>query len=409
MDDPNSSRPAKYISMFVMVIIALSVINFIVGTEITPRCGWVSSGSAPDDVAYECGDGKLSGTGVSKDVLNALETVCIMVFTVEYVLRIITCTTSMSLVSFIFAPMNIIDFVAIVPYYLDLILAAAKVSVSVEALSLLRVVRLTRVVRIFKMSKNFQGLIVLGRTLYRSLTAITLLLTFVITLIVIFATLIYQFESGEWTEDAAHPGWGTFNRADGKPSPFVSIFHSFYWVLVTMTTVGYGDMYPITAMGWVVAGLAMMSGLIVLTLPITIIGANFDEESREQHRINERRRRAENRKVHTELSHAGTSDVLAYNVPGFDDAAELVADHKNNVRNEMEGLMGKLEKDLTESLIKVILQSRVTKRKTDVRLRSPSVSPSGRRSGSCKSLFSAGSARSEASGVGSEEGAVPET
>ena len=241
MDDPNSSRPAKYISMFVMVIIALSVINFIVGTEITPRCGWVSSGSAPDDVAYECGDGKLSGTGVSKDVLNALETVCIMVFTVEYVLRIITCTTSMSLVSFIFAPMNIIDFVAIVPYYLDLILAAArqrgenasspgsarsrpmrlivracrlwaapglvaaplgapppphmlqraaskaadsaaffsqaKVSVSVETLSLLRVVRLTRVVRIFKMSKNFQGLIVLGRTLYRSLTAITLLLT----------------------------------------------------------------------------------------------------------------------------------------------------------------------------------------------------------------------------------------
>tara|TARA_B100000795_G_scaffold128_1_gene64 strand:- start:375 stop:548 length:174 start_codon:yes stop_codon:yes gene_type:complete len=53
----------------------------------------------------------------------------------------------------------------------------ARISVSVEALSLLRVVRLTRVVRIFKMSKNFQGLIVLGRTLYRSMTAITLLLT----------------------------------------------------------------------------------------------------------------------------------------------------------------------------------------------------------------------------------------
>ena len=126
MDDPNSSRPAKYISMFVMVIIALSVTNFIVGTEITPRCGWISKGSAPDDVDYECGDGKLSDTGVSADVLNALETVCIMVFTVEYVLRILTCTTSMSLVSFIFAPMNVIDLVAILPYYLDLILAAAR-------------------------------------------------------------------------------------------------------------------------------------------------------------------------------------------------------------------------------------------------------------------------------------------
>ena len=83
----------------------------------------------------------------------------------------------------------------------------------------------------------------------------------VITLVTLLPpSLLCQFESGEWTEDAAHPGWGTFNRADGKPSPFVSIFHSFYWVLVTMTTVGYGDMYPITAMGWVVAGLAMMSG-----------------------------------------------------------------------------------------------------------------------------------------------------
>ena len=188
--------------------------------------------------------------------------------------------------------------------------------------------------------------------------------------IAIFLTLLCQFEAGEWKEDASNPGWGTFDRADGKPSPFLSIFHSFYWVLVTMTTVGYGDMYPITAMGWVVAGAAMMSGcaaffgprpgpepgpnpatatatatamvhhpsihpsihpslrptpspyihtsissptpplfthpihlsthrrLIVLTLPITIIGANFDDESREQQRINERRRRAENRRAH---------------------------------------------------------------------------------------------------------------
>ena len=76
------------------------------------------------------------------------------------------------------------------------------------------------------------------------------------------------------------------------------------------------------------------------------------------------------------------------------------------VRNEMEGLMGKLEKDLTESLIKVILQSRVTKRKADVQAASPSPSPSGRRSS--KSLFSS-SARSEASEVGSEEGAAPQT
>ena len=72
------------------------------------------------------------------------------------------------------------------------------------------------------------------------------------------------------------------------------------------------------------------------------------------------------------------------------------------VRNEMEGLMGKLEKDLTESLIKVILQSRVTKRKADV------PDGDGRSRRSSKSLVSS-SARSEASEVGSEEGAAPQT
>ena len=91
-----------------MIIIALSVVNFIVGTEVTPRCAWVSLGSAPDEVAYECGESRLSESGVSADVLHTLETVCIMVFTVEYVLRILTCTTAMPLGRFLRAPMNVI-------------------------------------------------------------------------------------------------------------------------------------------------------------------------------------------------------------------------------------------------------------------------------------------------------------
>ena len=109
MDDPNSSRPAKYVSMFIMLIIALSVVNFIVGTEVTPRCAWLSLGAAPDEVAYECGGSRLSESGASADALHTLETVCIMVFTVEYVLRILTCTTAMPLARFLRAPMNAID------------------------------------------------------------------------------------------------------------------------------------------------------------------------------------------------------------------------------------------------------------------------------------------------------------
>lgn len=384
---------ARYSSTFVMVVIAVSVINFIVGTERFPKCAFRPAGFSPE-VAYMCGAGKLSDSGSPlAEFLNGLETFCIMVFTVEYVLRILTCTTKMRIRHFVLAPMNVIDLIAILPWYLDLVLAVLKAEVSVEALSLLRVVRLTRVVRIFKMSKNFQGLIVLGRTLNRSLTAITLLLTFVMVLIVVFATLIYQFEAGDWKADESQPGRGQFVRLDGNPSPFLSILHSFYWVLVTMTTVGYGDAYPITSVGKVIAGCAMMSGLIVLTLPITIIGANFDEEAREQQRLNERSKRAAARRPSVEIQEDGSATVLAHLVPGFDEAAELVQDHKNNVRSEMEALMGKLEKDLTEALVKVIVQSRITKREKTRDASHPAFRPSA-----CPSVSSATAAPAAALG-----------
>ena len=164
LDDPSHSRMARYSSTFVIVVIAVSVINFIVGTERFPKCAFSPAGFSPE-VAYMCGAGKLSDSGSPlAEFLNGLETFCIMVFTVEYVLRILTCTTKMRIHHFVLAPMNVIDLIAILPWYLDLVLAVLKVEVSVEALSLLRVVRLTRVVRIFKMSKKFQGLIVLGRS-----------------------------------------------------------------------------------------------------------------------------------------------------------------------------------------------------------------------------------------------------
>lgn len=236
LEDPGSSKLAKGVSTFVMLIITISVINFIVGSQRDPPCGYPSGGFMPDK-AYECGAGKLSDDGSAlAPTLNGLETSCIVVFTVEYVLRLLCCSVVMRVSSFIFSPLNIIDLVAILPWYLDFVLGALQVEVSVEGLSVLRVVRLLRVVRIFKMSRNFQGLIVLIRTLGRSITAISLLLTFVITLIIVFATLIYQFEGRpprcKWTAEEGYPERGQFIREDGTESPFLSIPHSFYWVLV---------------------------------------------------------------------------------------------------------------------------------------------------------------------------------
>ena len=102
----------------------------------------------------------------------------------------------------------------------------------------------------------------------------------VILTLVLFSTIIYFFEGPRLgsTYDPTRKQWV---RVDGSPSPFESIPASMWWCLVTMTTVGYGDVYPVTFIGQLTAMLVMFWGLVVLSLPITIVGANFDEEYRE--------------------------------------------------------------------------------------------------------------------------------
>jgi len=144
-------------------------------------------------------------------------------------------------------------------------------------LAVLRILRLTRVMRIFKMSRNFQGLILLMQTFKRSAAALIMLVFFVGMSLIVFATLIYYAEQGVYDVYREQ-----YVREDGTATPFESIPTSMWWCIVTMTTVGYGDDYPTSMGGKMVAILTMFCGLIVLSLPITIIGANFDELYREQ-------------------------------------------------------------------------------------------------------------------------------
>ena len=88
--------------------------------------------------------------------------------------------------------------------------------------------------------------------------------------------------AGEWKLTDDYPD-GVYMRVDStgldlEPSPFTSIPACFWWVIVTQTTVGYGDTYPTTAYGKIVGCITMLSGVLVLALPITIIGANFANE-----------------------------------------------------------------------------------------------------------------------------------
>ena len=166
-------------------------------------------------------------------------------------------------------PFNVLDVVAIAPWYvvriLTLILGASPSGSLQKIFGVVRIVRLTRVLRIFKVSKNMKMMMVLFTTLHRSLNVLMLLLMMVMILMLGFGAFLFLFEQGTW-----NPHLQQYVRPDGAQSPYRGIPDAMYWCMATMTTVGYGDEYPITGMGKLVAAMCMPAGIVILSLPITM-------------------------------------------------------------------------------------------------------------------------------------------
>ncbi|CAG8588770.1 4454_t:CDS:2 [Ambispora leptoticha] len=104
----------------------------------------------------------------------------------------------------------------------------------------------------------------------RSIDALSALFFFMVTSIVLFSTLLYFAERGTWDQEKQ-----TFVDAKGNPSVFDSIPSAFWFVMVTITTTGYGDMVPTTFIGKLIAFPAMMCGILLIALPSIIVGRNF--------------------------------------------------------------------------------------------------------------------------------------
>lgn len=173
--------------------------------------------------------------------------------------------------------MNSIDLCAIVPYFITLatVLTEDKEQVAAQAilqfsspsigkqeekggsLAMLRVIRLVRVFRIFKLSRHSKGLQILGLTLKSSMRELGLLIFFLLIGIILFSSAVYYAESGT------------------ERSNFKSIPDAFWWALVTMTTVGYGDMVPLSFWGKMVGSLCAIAGVLTLALPVPVIVSNF--------------------------------------------------------------------------------------------------------------------------------------
>mmetsp|Transcript_49613 Transcript_49613/g.124745 ORF Transcript_49613/g.124745 Transcript_49613/m.124745 type:complete len:390 (+) Transcript_49613:192-1361(+) len=242
MDQPFSSKPAMILSMFIMACILFSVVTFVLET-------WPPWYSDPADTLW-----------------FVFESVVVGIFTVEFLIRL---ATTPSYLGFLKNIMNWIDFLAIFPYYIELMVDGGT-----GPFSAVRVVRLTRVFRIFKLGRYSADFKPVMASLQKSAQALGLLFFFLAIGMILSSSLMFYAEQTESNWDASQQKWF---YTDGSENPFNGIPITLWWSIVTITTVGYGDFFPITPAGKVVASLTMLIGILIIALPITIVGATFAE------------------------------------------------------------------------------------------------------------------------------------
>lgn len=205
----------------------------------------------------------------------------VTVFTAEIVVRFWAYPDAK--LNFFKDPMNIVDVASIAPFFIELALVAVMGSSS-EMLDL-RVLRALRLMRMMKMGRFSTQLQLVVEGLMRSKAALALLWCTLLVGTIFFSAIIWTIERGTW-----EPGLQCYARA-GEPfmngcSPFESVPVAFWWAITTMTTVGYGDTFPVTPAGRTVAGIAMLAGIFCVALPTGILCTEFAKlVDEEQHSV----------------------------------------------------------------------------------------------------------------------------
>jgi voltage-gated potassium channel len=198
-----------------------------------------------------------------------IEVVSVAVFTVEYVARIWSAPEARRFahpvggrIRFAFTPMAVIDLLAVLPFYLPL--------VGID-LRFLRALRLMRIFRLAKLSR-YLGVVSLFSAVARHKREELILTTFVLVLLLVVTSSLMFFVEGA-----------------AQPEAFTSIPATMWWAVATLTTVGYGDMYPITAAGRMLGAVVAVLGIGLFALPTAILGSGFVEEleRRRAARVNE--------------------------------------------------------------------------------------------------------------------------
>lgn len=192
------------------------------------------------------------------DFFVYFEVFSVMVFTIEYLIRIWVCTEDEEYshpiwgrIRFMFTPLMILDLCAILPFYLAIFVGDSR---------FLRVLRLARILRLTKLARYYKSFGLLGDVLYERREDLILTLFFISILLVFSSFTIYFFEH------------------EAQPDAFPNIPAALWWGVITLTTIGYGDIYPITLVGKIFTSIIAITGLGLFALPAGILGAGFIEQ-----------------------------------------------------------------------------------------------------------------------------------
>jgi len=268
LEEPNTSTAATIVGLYVQSLILIGSAIFVAETLETVK---VDSGILA--------------------AFHVIEWFCVAQFTVEYFLRVFVspwrpddCKPELPkeqleglsdeeaealkeshfskghVVPYVLQAMNIVDFVAILPAYLGVIFEGS----SGGGLAVLRILRMARILRMIKVGSYAENLALVAEGMKRSRTGLLLMVYLVSIFMIIMASLLYQIEGDPTT-------------VDGSPGVFISIPHTFWCIIVTMTSVGYGDMYPTSDLGRIVTSFVMLTGILTLAVPITLIGNRFND------------------------------------------------------------------------------------------------------------------------------------
>lgn len=219
--EDNTTKKGRAFDYFIQILILVSLVSFSIET-------------LPDN------------SESTKETLRIINVICVSIFTIEYFLRIYVAKKPLK---YIFSFYGIIDLIAILPFYI-------MTSIDLRALRVFRVFRIFRALKLIRYNRALRRFHIAAKIAKEE---IVLFLMVTSILIFLSAAGIYFFENKE------------------QPEVFASIFHSLWWAVITLTTVGYGDVYPITMGGKIFTFFVLIFGLGVVTIPAGLIASALSE------------------------------------------------------------------------------------------------------------------------------------